>query len=138
MNDDFVKMKLLELQKMFRNAYQLEKDLRPKLILKGKIVAIGQAMDALGIDYDSDLDLDKAIECVDENKYWLIAEYKETKERYEKLKKLIFKIIAARGSDEKEPEHNSPLALLEDQKHYMELYLETLERRAAYELTDLF
>ena len=73
-----------------------------------------------------------------------VAEYRQTKIRYEKLKRLNTKIEAAeytRGSDTDirvtMPLHDCPSYLLKDQQHFMGEYLHILEVRAAIEGIDL-
>ena len=71
-----------------------------------------------------------------------IAEYWQTKIRYEKLKAFNNKIWAAtteHGVEKglQEPEHDCPFNLLREQELVMAQYLETLEKRAAYEKIDL-
>ena len=72
-----------------------------------------------------------------------VAEYWQTKIRYEKLKAFNFKIWAATseyGIEKclQEPEHDCPLDLLKEQELAMAQYLETLEKRAAFECINLF
>lgn len=71
-----------------------------------------------------------------------IGEYWQTKIRYEKLKAFNFAIWAANTSEgwEKnleEPKHDCPRELLSSQEVSMAEYLETLEKRAAYEKINL-
>lgn len=71
-----------------------------------------------------------------------IAEYWQTKIRYEKLKAFNIRIFAANtpdGRDRKleEPKHDCPRELLKSQEVSMAEYLETMEKRAAYENIDL-
>lgn len=77
-----------------------------------------------------------------------VAEYWQTKIRYEKLKAFNTKIEAARlirempryGNEEikvKAPEHDCPDYLLEDQQRVMGQYLHILETRAVIENIDL-
>lgn len=61
-----------------------------------------------------------------------IAEYLQTKIRYEKLKAFIERCKADSGV-----KHDCPLRLLERQLGYMSLYLDTLYTRSAYEGIDL-
>lgn len=60
-------------------------------------------------------------------------EYKETKERYDKLHKMIIKYTA--GTLDFKP--TCKLELLEEQAKYMGLYLKILEIRAEIEKVDL-
>lgn len=63
----------------------------------------------------------------------LIAEYEQTKIRYEKLKNFCNKIEVAELTGHEPPKHNCPLSLLREQQHYMGLYLSVLEKRALIE-----
>lgn len=64
-----------------------------------------------------------------------IAEYEQTKIRYEKLKHLCDRIEVAQMMHNftAEPEHDCPLELLREQQKYMGLYLSCLEKRAIIE-----
>ena len=71
-----------------------------------------------------------------------IAEYWQTKIRYEKLKAFNLKIqVADVNSGKKrgleEPEHDCPKELLQEQEVCMMQYLDCLEKRAAFERIDL-
>ena len=68
-----------------------------------------------------------------------IAEYQQTKIRYEKLKSFANKIeVAEITNDEIEmPKHDCPLFLLREQQKYMGQYLHVLELRALIEKIDL-
>ena len=73
-----------------------------------------------------------------------IAEYQQTKIRYEKLKAFCNKIEAAQitiksGAAEplEMPKHDCPLALLREQQKAMGMYLHALEIRAVIEGVDL-
>lgn len=60
-----------------------------------------------------------------------VAEYQQTKIRYEKLKYFCDRIELAENYDCGETlEHDCPLALLRDQQRYMGMYLGCLEKRA--------
>lgn len=59
-----------------------------------------------------------------------IAEYTQTKIRYNKLKKFIGKIKYAKYADQPEPKHDCPLDLLEKQAMAMAMYIAILEVRA--------
>ena len=69
----------------------------------------------------------------------MIAEYQQTKIRYEKLKDLNNRIEAAESSygQIKPPKFNSPIYLLRDQQEAMGRYLHILEVRAIHEGVDL-
>lgn len=79
----------------------------------------------------------------DDYKDRFIAEYKQTKERYERLKHFCNRIEAVRiknlglGPDIEEPAHDCPLDLLRDQQRCMGEYLHILEIRAIIEGIDL-
>lgn len=71
-----------------------------------------------------------------------IAEYWQTKIRYEKLKVFCNKIEAAHTTQLshnplEEPKHDCPLELLRQQQSAMGAYLHTLEIRAVIENVDL-
>ena len=72
------------------------------------------------------------MESVDYKKRF-IAEYLQTKIRYEKLKAFCNKIEAAQLMIAPEPEHDCPLHLLKDQQRAMGEYLHILEIRAVIE-----
>lgn len=67
-----------------------------------------------------------------------IAEYQQTKIRYEKLKNFCNKIEVAEMTDTEPPKHDCPLMLLREQQMHMGLYLSVLEKRAIIEQIDLF
>ena len=66
-----------------------------------------------------------------------IAEYHQTKIRYEKLKDFNNRIEAAQIMGKPEPEHDCPLQLLKEQQSTMGKYLHLLELRAKIENIDL-
>ena len=66
-----------------------------------------------------------------------IGEYWQTKIRYEKLSTFIRKIEVTNLTGAEPPKHDCPLELLEDQKYYMECYLDILEKRAIVENIDV-
>lgn len=66
-----------------------------------------------------------------------IAEYHQTKIRYEKLKDFNNRIEAAQIVHKNEPEHDCPLYLLREQQTAMGQYLHVLEVRAKIENIDL-
>lgn len=81
----------------------------------------------------------------DDYKERFIAEYWQTKIRYEKLKAFCNKIEAAKrtnynleGKRVEEPKHDCPDDLLREQQHIMGEYLHILEIRAVIEGIDLF
>ena len=68
-----------------------------------------------------------------------VADYVQTKIRYEKLKDYINQIEAANAVDKPEPPHDCPVYILREQQESMERYLHVLEVRAKIEgvcLTD--
>lgn len=71
-------------------------------------------------------------------KHRFIAEYWQTKIRYNKLCNFIRRIeIANLLLDEEPPKYDCPLSLLQHQKYFMECYLDILEKRAIIEKIDL-
>lgn len=62
-----------------------------------------------------------------------VAEYQQTKIRYEKLKAFCNRIEAAVMAGAAQPKHDCPLELLRKQQKYMGLYLAQLEMRAVIE-----
>ena len=66
-----------------------------------------------------------------------IAEYQQTKIRYEKLKAFNTKIEASKISKVEEPKHDCPDELLRHQQSVMGEYLHVLELRAVIEGIDL-
>lgn len=89
------------------------------------------------------MDLNKTIDlmCSDDYKKRFIAEYWQTKIRYEKLKALNTKIEAGFFFDEGNPHLDftptCPYELLKQQQSIMGEYLHTLELRAVIEGVDL-
>lgn len=66
-----------------------------------------------------------------------VAEYRQTKIRYERLKNFVTKIEAAIMTNKAEPPHDCPLHLLQEQQSIMGQYLHILEIRAVIENIDL-
>lgn len=62
-----------------------------------------------------------------------IAEYRQAKIRYEKLKNFCNKIEVETMLDKEATKHDCPLQLLREQQKYMGLYLSILEKRALIE-----
>ena len=62
-----------------------------------------------------------------------VAEYQQTKIRYEKLKHFCDVIEASQLAKIEEPKHDCPLALLREQQSVMGQYLHILELRAVIE-----
>lgn len=89
--------------------------------------------------------LSDTIELMESNNYRerFIAEYYQTKIRYEKLKSFCNKIEASDytlyedGKTVPKPIHDCPLSLLREQQRAMGEYLHTLEIRAIIEEIDL-
>lgn len=74
----------------------------------------------------------------DDYKQRFIAEYEQTKIRYEKLKELNTKIEAHRRNVYTfEPKHDSPADVLREQQASMGQYLHILELRAVLENIEL-
>ena len=74
----------------------------------------------------------------DDYKQRFIAEYEQTKIRYEKLKELNTKIEAhKRRPYTIEPKHDCPYDVLREQQAAMGQYLHTLELRAVLENIEL-
>lgn len=66
-----------------------------------------------------------------------IAEYQQTKIRYEKLKNFCNKIEVAEMTGTEPPKHDCPLVLLREQQSHMGMYLSCLEKRAIIENIEL-
>ena len=62
-----------------------------------------------------------------------IAEYQQTKIRYEKLKHFCDRIETSQIAKIEEPKHDCPLTLLREQQSIMGQYLHILEVRAIIE-----
>ena len=62
-----------------------------------------------------------------------VAEYRQTKIRYEKLKEFCNKIEAEELMGKEPPKHDCPLYLLQTHKRNMGMYLHDLEIRAIIE-----
>lgn len=77
----------------------------------------------------------KELMCSDNYKERFVAEYMQTKIRYEKLKRFCNKIEAAKAivNPAFEPHHDCPYELLRDQQRLMGNYLHILELRAVIE-----
>lgn len=67
-----------------------------------------------------------------------IAEYHQTKIRYNKLFSFCHDIETASFFGKEAPKHDCPLELLQEQVSVMERYLEILEARADIEGVDLY
>lgn len=66
-----------------------------------------------------------------------VAEYNQTKIRYERLKAFNNRIEASMMKNVEEPKHDCPAHLLRDQQHAMGEYLHILEVRAVIEGIEL-
>lgn len=75
--------------------------------------------------------------CSDDYKERFVAEYQQTKIRYEKLKDFCNRIEIAKIMMRGEPEHDCPLDLLREQQKTMGMYLSILEKRALIERIEL-
>ena len=73
----------------------------------------------------------------DDYKERFIAEYWQTKIRYEKLKHFCNRIEAAQTINAEEPKHDIPLHMLRYQQEIMGHYLHILEVRAIIENIEL-
>ena len=73
----------------------------------------------------------------DNYKNRMIAEYHQTKIRYEKLKDFCNRIEAAQWTEKEEPKHDCPLWALKGQQKAMGEYLHFLEVRAIIEGVEL-
>lgn len=71
--------------------------------------------------------------CSSNYKERFIAEYRQTKIRYEKLKNFCNKIEVETMLGKEVTKHNCPLQLLREQQKHMGLYLSILEKRALIE-----
>lgn len=85
------------------------------------------------------MELKETIElmCSNDYKERFIAEYNQTKIRYEKLKNFCNKIEVEEMLGKEETKHDCPLELLREQQKYMGLYLSILEKRALIENVEL-
>ena len=71
--------------------------------------------------------------CSSNYKERFIAEYRQTKIRYEKLKNFCNKIEVETMLGKEVTKNDCPLQLLREQQKYMGLYLSILEKRALIE-----
>lgn len=81
------------------------------------------------------MDLQDTVELMlsDNYKDRFVAEYLQTKERYERLKHFCNKIEASYTELVEEPKHDCPYSLLREQQRIIEEYLRILEIRAIIE-----
>ena len=87
--------------------------------------------------YFPSLDSTVAMMNSDNYKNRMIAEYHQTKIRYEELKDLCNSIEAAHRTGKEAPKHDSPFDMLRDQQMAMGEYLHILEVRAIVEGVEL-
>ena len=85
------------------------------------------------------MELKETIElmCSENYKERFIAEYRQVKIRYEKLKNFCNKIEVETMLGKEVTKHDCPLELLREQQKYMGLYLSVLEKRALIENVEL-
>lgn len=87
----------------------------------------------------NNMELKETIElmCSSDYKQRFVAEYRQVKIRYEKLKNFCNKIEVEEMLGKEVTKHDCPLELLREQKRYMGLYLSILEKRALIENVEL-
>lgn len=87
----------------------------------------------------NNMELKETIElmCSSDYKERFVAEYRQVKIRYEKLKNFCNKIEVEEMLGKEVTKHDCPLELLREQKRYMGLYLSILEKRALIENVEL-
>ena len=87
----------------------------------------------------NNMELKETIEsmCSDNYKERFVAEYRQVKIRYEKLKNFCNKIEVETMLGKEVTKHDCPLELLREQQKYMGLYLSVLEKRALIENVEL-
>lgn len=85
------------------------------------------------------MELKETIElmCSSDYKERFVAEYRQVKIRYEKLRNFCNKIEVEEMLGKEVTKHNCPLELLREQKRYMGLYLSILEKRTLIENVEL-
>ncbi len=66
-----------------------------------------------------------------------LAEYRQTKIRYERLKDFCNRVEVCQEQGSPAPEHDCPVSLLREQQKHMGMYLSCLEKRAIYENINL-
>ena len=92
-----------------------------------------------GVAYDgtftSNMELKETVELMNSEDYKerFVAEYRQVKIRYEKLKNFCNKIEVETMLGKEVTKHDCPLELLREQQKYMGLYLSVLEKRALIE-----
>lgn len=87
----------------------------------------------------NNMELKETVELMNSEDYKerFIAEYRQVKIRYEKLKNFCNKIEVETMLGKEETKHDCPLELLREQQKYMGLYLSILEKRALIENVEL-
>jgi hypothetical protein len=87
----------------------------------------------------NNMELKETIElmCSSNYKERFVAEYRQVKIRYEKLKNFCNKIEVETMLGKEVTKHDCPLELLREQQKYMGLYLSVLEKRALIENVEL-
>ena len=83
----------------------------------------------------NNMELKETVELMNSEDYKdrFIAEYRQVKTRYEKLKNFCNKIEVEEMLGKEVTKHDCPLELLREQQKYMGLYLSVLEKRALIE-----
>ena len=83
----------------------------------------------------NNMELKETVELMNSKDYKerFVAEYRQVKIRYEKLKNFCSKIEVETMLGKEVTKHDCPLELLREQKKYMGLYLSVLEKRALIE-----
>ena len=87
----------------------------------------------------NNMELKETVELMNSEDYKerFIAEYRQVKIRYEKLKNFCNKIEVEEMLGKEVTKHDCPLELLREQQKYMGLYLSVLEKRALIENVEL-
>lgn len=87
----------------------------------------------------NNMELKETIElmCSSDYKERFVAEYRQVKIRYEKLKNFCNKIEVEEMLGKEVTKHDCPLELLREQQKYMGLHLSILEKRALIENVEL-
>lgn len=87
----------------------------------------------------NNMELKETVELMNSEDYKerFVAEYRQVKIRYEKLKNFCNKIEVETMLGKEVTKHDCPLELLREQQKYMGLYLSVLEKRALIENVEL-
>lgn len=87
----------------------------------------------------NNMELKETVELMNSEDYKerFVAEYRQVKIRYEKLKNFCNKIEVETMLGKEVTKHDCPLELLREQQKYMGLYLSILEKRALIEKVEL-